>query len=181
MASTNSNNSGNPEPASGDTNGTPQGNGDVEHLEQMEQVEQPPPEILDPRRGGTGEPQQMTAKDIRLMERAVKQGWDIPDAAFKVVPAEVIKIAIGVDVHGQRLIDTRGHAMSYRTQLAAARTLAMMHAANVAQNPPEQEVVHTLEISDDERTRRIAGILNAARARRTGSAASSNGSGNGKH
>lgn len=117
------------------------------------------------------------SRDVRLLNRALRQGWDIPEAAFSVLPNEMVKIAVGMDANREPLIDGNGKPISMRTRIGAARVVAMMHSQNQADNPAEQEVVHTVELSEPERIERVAGILNAARARRVGHSSSTNGNG----
>ncbi len=76
------------------------------------------------------------ARDTRMMERAVREGWDIPPAALKALPAQMIEIAIKRKTDGKP-------AYSPRNRIAATRVLVAMHGQNQDDDPAEQKHVHT--------------------------------------
>jgi len=117
------------------------------------------------------------SRDVRLLNRALRQGWDIPEAAFSVLPNEMVKIAVGMDAERKPLIDGNGKPISMRTRIGAARVVAMMHSQNQADDPVEQEHRITLGLSESERIEGVVGILNTARARAIGHSAPANGNG----
>lgn len=70
--------------------------------------------------GEGGGPDRLTRSEMRLLERAIKQRFELTDKGRKEVPAEMEKIATG-------------KRMSPRNKIAAARVLVAMDAVNVAQ------------------------------------------------
>ena len=71
--------------------------------------------------------QPMSRSDLRMMEQAVRQNWNIPDAIFKALPGVMAKI----------LSDG-----SNREKVAAARVLAALHSQNQAAQPRLSMVAH---------------------------------------
>ena len=55
--------------------------------------------------------------DLRLLERAIRQGWDIPTEVYRSLPRIVVGILTG--------------SQSAREKLAAVRALTTMHKDNV--------------------------------------------------
>ena len=74
-----------------------------------------------------GNSQPMSRSDLRMMEQAVRQNWNIPDAIFKALPGVMAKI----------LSDG-----SNREKVAAARVLAALHSQNQATQPRLSMVAH---------------------------------------
>lgn len=56
-------------------------------------------------------------EDAKLIGRAIAEGWDIPEAAFKELPTEVLEIA-------------KDKTLSVRKRLSAISTLMKMHGQN---------------------------------------------------
>ena len=55
--------------------------------------------------------------DLRLLERAIRQGWDIPEEVYRTLPRIVVGILTG--------------SQTAREKLAAVRALTTMHKDNV--------------------------------------------------
>jgi hypothetical protein len=55
--------------------------------------------------------------DLRLLERAIRQGWDIPEEVYRSLPRIVVGILTG--------------SQTAREKLAAVRALTTMHKDNV--------------------------------------------------
>lgn len=68
--------------------------------------------------------------DLRLIGRAIREGWKIPPQILEVLPAQVVKIFVSGDT-------------GTREKLRAAEVLMKMHAQNVEfdqiPTPPEKE------------------------------------------
>ena len=61
--------------------------------------------------------------DARLLERAIKQGWNIPDAVFSAAPEAMAQ-----------LMDSK--EQSPRTRIAAVKALTVMHGQNQQAGEP---------------------------------------------
>lgn len=77
------------------------------------------------------------ARDTRMIERAVKGGWDIPDVARKLIPTELTKIAVARNPDNTPYKAANGENISPRNQIAAARVLALMNQQNQAAEKAE--------------------------------------------
>lgn len=94
-------------------------------------------------------------RDVRLIERAVRRGWKLPEGLMERLPEAMQKIALA----------KRG--MSPRNKIAATKALIAMHGQNQADDPAPQKMEHTglIQIEairqqlaeDNERLRLIGG------------------------
>ena len=87
------------------------------------------PSLLPESLGGSGGP---SVRDVRLLKRAVRECWDVPEAVFRALPNVAARYAIGLDKAGDRLIDPRtGKPLSLAGQFAAMKILLDMMKQNV--------------------------------------------------
>ena len=77
--------------------------------------------------------------ELRLIERAVRQRWEIPESSFKVLPLEMLTIV------ASRESDGKTYRYKPRERIMAARVLTMIHAQNQADSPATQTHVHAHE------------------------------------
>ncbi len=65
------------------------------------------------------------AGDMRIVSQAVRQGWDVPEQAYTLIPRQTILVALGRDKNGKAT-----DQYTERQKAAAARLLLAMDKAN---------------------------------------------------
>lgn len=95
-----------------------------------------------------GKPSQV----VQLIERAERQGWNIPDAALKLIPAFLANVVADRDLHGNPI------KVSIRTKIRASQALDKMLNTNLKADPPPQEVNHTVKLTDEQRQQHLRAI-----------------------
>jgi len=91
----------------------------------------PPPPAPDVAETGVLSDAARRRSDLLLLQRAIREGWDIPDAAFRALPAEVI-----------RVIFERG--VNVRDRLRAVECVLSMHRQNLG-HPLVDALVRQIE------------------------------------
>lgn len=84
-----------------------------------------------------------TRADARLLSRALKGGWDIPEAALRKLPRKMLRIAMTSE--------------NERNAIAATRAFAQMVGQNISLEPTEINV----NLTPDERRTQALGIVRA--------------------
>ena len=102
-------------------------------------------------KGGLGGITSLTygSRDIRLVAKAIEK-WDIPATARKVLPAELIRIAVN-------------KTEKTRNRMAAIRGVVAMAGQNQNLDPAVQKHIHTIvDLSDADLARIAAGDTGAS-------------------
>ncbi len=72
-----------------------------------------------------------SGRDWRLLNRAVREQWNVPEGVFKALPGVATKYAVGNDANGERIIDPRTNKpISLYQQFTAMRILMDMKRQN---------------------------------------------------
>lgn len=119
--------------------------------------------------GVLGENLTTGTRDTRMLAKAVRQGWEIPDEVFSELPRWMLDIA--------------AKSQSERNRIAAAKVLTTMHKSNQADDPAPQTVNHnSLHAhvvigvgTDDERASALLTLLDSELDRRGAIGADSQG------
>ena len=72
-------------------------------------------------------------RDIRLVERAVKEGWDIPEEVYTTLPNSMLHIA--------------QHGSSEHVRIGAARVLVAMHGQELEARKPAPQTVNLTQVN----------------------------------
>ena len=70
------------------------------------------------------------ARDTRLIEKAVRKGWKLPEGLMDELPAALRQVAMNKKA-------------SHRNRIAASRVLVTMHGQNQADDPASQKHEHS--------------------------------------
>ena len=99
------------------------------------------------------EPGQLTP-DLRLIQRAVREGWKIPEGLLKALPAAMGQIVLQQN-------EAKTH-FSYkpRERIQAARVLALLHGQNQRDDPAVQRHEHAHFLAIERRKQRLLERLN---------------------
>lgn len=76
--------------------------------------------------------------DPKLIERALRRKWNIPESAYQIAPLEMLAILTARD-------EQKKHIHKPRERINAARVLALFHAQNQIEEPapaPPQTHLH---------------------------------------
>ena len=113
--------------------------------------------------GGSGG-QLPTARDTRMIEKAVKSRWNIPDSLRAILPGVLTKIIADKET-------------SPRNKIAAARVVLAADALNMEQEKRDAggetlNVNHTgtINLTNEQRLDRLHGLAETIRRRRAGDA-----------
>ena len=86
--------------------------------------------------------------DMQWLEQAIRENWDIPEIARKVLPAAMVNIAVGRDDQ------TKEPLHDPRIRIAAAQALVAMHRqAMASQTPTERHEQFRQESLEQQRSR----------------------------
>ena len=96
-------------------------------------AEQPPEQPKEPPRGNGGELDASSTADQRIVQRAVTEGWDIPEGVLQAFPAELIRI-VAKSKEGTRerlramelMVKMRGQNIGDRQELVITQQVAIM-------------------------------------------------------
>ncbi len=78
--------------------------------------------------GGIGGP---SVKEWRLLEKAIRERWDVPVVVFRALPSVAARYAAGQDQSGERIVDPRtGKPISLYQQFTAMKILMEMKKQN---------------------------------------------------
>lgn len=113
----------------------------------------PQPDEPEPR-GGLGGVLSPTAgiRDTRLIDRAIREGWQIPPEVMREIPKRMYDIAKDADA-------------SPRNVIAASRVLCVMHGQNQHGDPQQVNLNVNGELSIDARRVGLLGIVDSLRQR----------------
>lgn len=100
--------------------------------------------------------------DLRLIARALRQGWAIPDEVFQLLPADVMAIVTN-------------RQTKKRDKLKAIEVLMKMHDSNIRANPLPLQVQHsgTVELTLEQKRAEALDIIRDLRERKANAAQAS--------
>jgi hypothetical protein len=91
---------------------------------------------------------------MRLLERALRNNWELPETAYKSVPLAMLQLVMGRIEDGKKILEKP------RTRIAAARVLALLHAQNQtadhAAQPPQTHLHEHRHSFEDRRQAYLA-------------------------
>jgi hypothetical protein len=74
--------------------------------------------------------------DVRMVEQAIRNGWDLPERTLADLPARLLEIIVSRDGEGT----DAPYRYSTRQRLAAIRCVLTMNGQNIAANPAPQQL-----------------------------------------
>lgn len=104
--------------------------------------------------GGTFfEPDRRPATQIQMFERALRQGWEIPEAILKIAPAYLASV-----IAGRNMTTGASERISHRTRIRAVLALAKLKEQLLKMAPPIQEPKEEIRFTDEQRVQHLAAI-----------------------
>jgi hypothetical protein len=78
----------------------------------------------------------LTREDVQLIEQSVRHNWDIPDGAYRDLPARLLEIVLTKAGDG----DDSQYTYPARMRLSAIRCLIMMQGQLIAAQPQQVDL-----------------------------------------